>query len=79
MENPGFGFRAYRSMAFGATLSSRKIVVCGRGFQPRSSRLESRSHRGNANLLGRVLGVGDFIFVSDFDFRASDFSRQGIL
>jgi hypothetical protein len=40
-------------MALSATLSASKFILCGRGFQPRSSRLESRSHKGNANLLER--------------------------
>jgi hypothetical protein len=39
----GMDFAVKQAMARGATLSARTFF-CGRGFQPRSSRLESRSH-----------------------------------
>jgi len=28
-------------------ISPQVLFFCGRGFQPRSSRLETRAHRGN--------------------------------
>jgi hypothetical protein len=43
------GFCAERGMTPGVAVSASNFCFFGRGFQPRSSRLESRSHRGNAN------------------------------
>ena len=44
-----------RVMTPGATLSASTFVFCGRGFQPRSSRLESRSHMKHAGWLESCL------------------------
>jgi hypothetical protein len=45
-------------MALGATLSARKFVLCGSGFQPRLNRDKMQlSQKKEINFLGRAVGL----------------------